>query len=157
MMLLDRDIADFMPHRGTMLLVERLVEHDGDTATAEVTVTPRSNFFQPGRGVPAYVGIEYMAQAVAAYDGASRLLEGKLPATGFLLGTRQFEATRPYFRDQDHLVIKIRMIYRDQALGSFDCVIEVDGVVCCKAMLNVYRPGDGTDGMAPNNDNEGNG
>jgi len=143
-----RDIADFVPHRGSMLLLDRLVDCDEVHGTAEVSISRRSSFYLPGRGVPAYVGVEYMAQAVAAFDGAQRRAAGAGPAIGFLLGTRQFRSTRSYFRDGERLTVRVTMIYRDGPLGSFDCAIELGGETCCTATLNVYRPGEG-EAMAP--------
>lgn len=140
------DIGEFLPHRGVMLLIDRLVACDGTHGTAEVSISRRSSFYLPGRGVPAYVGIEYMAQAIAAFDGAQRRAQGLEPTTGFLLGTRQFKAARAYFGDGDRLTVKVAMIYRDGQVGSFDCAIEVNGETCSTATLNVYRPGDGEAG-----------
>lgn len=143
-----RDIADFVPHRGTMLLLDRLVDCDELHGTAEVAISRRSSFYSPGQGVPAYVGVEYMAQAVAAFDGAQRRTAGAGPTIGFLLGTRQFQSTRSYFRDGERLTVRVKMIYRDGPMGSFDCTIEVGGETCCTATLNVYRPEEGAPAAA---------
>ena len=48
-------ITHFVPHRGTMSLLDRLVAVDADQVLAEVTVTPASLFAQ-APGVPAWVG-----------------------------------------------------------------------------------------------------
>ncbi len=137
------NISDFLPHRGAMLLIDRLVSCDEVHGAAEVAISRRSSFYVPGRGVPAYVGIEYMAQAIAAFDGAQRRTRGLAPTTGFLLGTRQFRASRGYFAEGDRLMVRVVMIYRDGQVGSFDCAIDVNGETCSTATLNVYRPGDG--------------
>lgn len=133
-------ITSLVPHRDSMLLIDRLIEASDDHALGEVRISEDSNFFRPGFGVPAYVGIEYMAQTVAAYDGAQRLKSGASPAIGFLLGTRRFASDRPYFRDQDLLTIRADKVFFDGGMASFDCLISVNGVPGITATLNVYRP-----------------
>ena len=46
-----------------MLLLDRLLHADAETATAQLTVAPDALFLQDA-GMPAWVGIEYMAQTV---------------------------------------------------------------------------------------------
>lgn len=134
------DIEKLVPHRGTMLLIDRLVEATDDRALGEVCITETSCFYRDGQGVPAYVGIEYMAQTVAAYDGAKRLRTGAAPEIGFLLGTRRYAADRDYFRAGDRLSIKAEMVFNDGGMASFDCTISVNGVPSVTATLNVFRP-----------------
>lgn len=62
------DIARVVPHRGTMRMVDRLVDWDEDTVVVELRV-PDEGPFSHAEGVPAWVGIEYMAQTIAAWAG----------------------------------------------------------------------------------------
>jgi predicted hotdog family 3-hydroxylacyl-ACP dehydratase len=137
------DIEHLVRHRGPMLLIERLVEASEHHAVGEVLVSESSSFYRSGRGVPAYVGLEYMAQTVAAFDGARRIETGEPPAIGFLLGTRRYKAERNYFEAGELLSIRVEMVFNENGMASFDCSISVEGVPCVVAALNVYRPDDG--------------
>ena len=61
-------IENYVPHRGAMLLIDRLVSADAEGAVAEVIV-PRDGLFLQDAGMPSWVGLEYMAQTVAAWAG----------------------------------------------------------------------------------------
>jgi predicted hotdog family 3-hydroxylacyl-ACP dehydratase len=137
------DIEALIRHRGTMLLIDRLVEASEDHAVGEVLIGESSTFYRSGRGVPAYVGLEYMAQTVAAFDGARRLATGEAPGVGFLLGTRRYKAERGYFQPGELLSIRANMVFSENGMASFDCGISIGGEICVAAMLNVYRPEDG--------------
>ena len=51
-------------------------------------VVPEAGLFVEDGQVPAWVGIEYMAQAIAAWAGCRARAAGKPPQLGFLLGSR---------------------------------------------------------------------
>ena len=59
-----------LPHRDTMRWLDRLLEHDRDTVIVEALVR-ESHVLAEDDGVPAWAGIEYMAQAIAAWAGCS--------------------------------------------------------------------------------------
>jgi len=123
-----------------MLLLDEVIAGHGDGMTGVVRITPASAFYRASVGVPAYVGVEYMAQAIAAYDGWKRLRNGYQPAPGFLLGTRHYHSTSDYFVDGDVLYIVVISLFSADGMAAFECTMELNGVVCAKATLNVYRP-----------------
>ena len=90
------DIRRFLPHSGVMVLLDRLLEVGPEELRAEVTIRPDSVFCD-GHDVPGWVGVEYMAQAIAAYAGYTAQLRGETVKIGFLLGTRRYEASCPGF------------------------------------------------------------
>ena len=69
-----------------------------ESIVARVTIRPDGLFFQPGRGVPSHVALEWMAQACAAFGGSEALDEGGAVKIGFLLGTRDFRASAELVR-----------------------------------------------------------
>ena len=79
--------AEFVLHREPMLLLDRLVDVGPEYAICEWQVCDKIRFFEAGLGVPAYVGVEYMAQCVAVHAGARARVQGLAPPLGFLLGT----------------------------------------------------------------------
>lgn len=136
-------IEHLVPHRGTMLLVDRLVDASESHAVGEVLITPASTFFRKGRGVPAYVGLEYMAQTVAAFDGMRRVETGERPAIGFLLGTRRYVSQAKFFLADTLLAVRVDMVFSEGGMASFDCTIGAFGEDLVTASLNVYRPENG--------------
>jgi|TARA_R110000824_G_scaffold390760_14_gene587889 predicted hotdog family 3-hydroxylacyl-ACP dehydratase len=136
-------IESLIRHRGRMLLIDRLLEASATHAVGEVTINEQSSFFRKGCGVPAYVGLEYMAQTVAAFDGALRNISGEEPAIGFLLGSRRYEATQSYFPAGATLTIHVDMVFSEGGMASFECLIKQGDETIVTAPLNVYRPESG--------------
>jgi predicted hotdog family 3-hydroxylacyl-ACP dehydratase len=84
----------WVPHRGAMNLLDTVAHCDDHAIEARVRV-PADGLFLGADGVPAWVGIEYMAQAVAAWSGARARAGGGSPRIGYLLGCRRYEASVP--------------------------------------------------------------
>lgn len=134
-------IAEIVPHAPPMILLDEVVDYDDATLRARVTIRPDSPFFD-GQGVPAYVGLEYMAQACGAHVGALARDAGRPVRVGFLLGTRQYKIHVPRYRPGETLIVAVALVYRDEEMGSFDCRIEIGGNCAGEARLNVYQPRD---------------
>lgn len=136
-------IEELVPHADTMLLIDRIVAAEGETVRSETTIRADNIFFQTGRGVPAYVGFELMAQTISAYDGLKRRKNGKPPAIGFLLGCRKYNAARPFFTQGETLAIEATSLLGEEGMASFDCTIfGADGSEVASATINVFRPAD---------------
>jgi predicted hotdog family 3-hydroxylacyl-ACP dehydratase len=136
----------WVPHRGAMSLLDRIERVDEHDVVAWVTV-PADGLFVADGGVPAWVGIEYMAQAVAAWSGARARTGGGSPKIGFLLGSRRFEAHEPLFASGASLRISAHCeLTGENGLGMFDCRIEQDGRELARARLSVYEPPEDTGG-----------
>lgn len=135
-------IEQYIPHRGAMRLIDRLIEAGEEHAVAEVDVPDDGLFVRDG-SVPAWVGIEYMAQTIAAWAGARALRTGGTPRLGFLLGSRRYEAQRPSFPCGATLRIETRCeLTSSNGLGQFDCRIVLDGAGVATARLSVFEPED---------------
>src|SRR5688500_4605857 len=118
---METTIESLMPHRGLMRLLDRLVTVDDDHAVAEVDVPADGLFVQDGE-VPAWVGIEYMAQTVSVWAGARAQRRGGAPRIGLLLGSRRYEAHRSGFPSGATLRIETRCeMMGAKALRMFDC------------------------------------
>jgi predicted hotdog family 3-hydroxylacyl-ACP dehydratase len=94
-------------------------------------------------GVGAWVGIEYMAQAVAAHAGWLALQRGEEVKVGFLLGSRKYEASVPVFAPGSVLHVHVhRVLQAENGLGAFECRIDVvDGVQsAATATVTVFQP-----------------
>ncbi len=134
----DRKVEEMLPHSGVMLLLDRVVEYDQESLIAE-TMVRNDGLFNSGDTVPAWLGIEYMAQTVAAHGGMMCLLAGKPIQLGFLLGTRRYASNIAYFKVGDRLTITVKRFMEDQGLAVFNCQIMGEGIDI-SAKVNVYQP-----------------
>lgn len=135
-------VADVVPHAGAMLFLDTLVSHDEDGVVAEAAVHEQHLFATPD-GVPAWVGIEFMAQAIAAWAGCRARARGEPVRIGFLLGTRRYECQRQHFAFGTRLRIEVkREIFGDNGLGMFVCRLFDAGEEIACANLSVFEPRD---------------
>ena len=130
----------WVPHRGAMSLLASVEHRDELSIVARVRVPAQGLFVTPD-GVPAWVGIEYMAQAVAAWSGARHHAGGGSPRIGYLLGSRRYEAHVPMFPIGADLRVRAQCeLMGDNGLGMFDCRIEHAGRVLASGRLSVFEP-----------------
>ncbi len=134
--------VEVLPHRGRMVLLDAIHDYGEDWLEADVGVRVDSGFAVAG-GVPAWVGVEYMAQAVCAWSGIGQLQGGAAPTPGLLLGARRYESQRPVFAPGSCLRVRAQLVWRDaHDLAAFDCAISENGASVARAQLKVYRPRD---------------
>jgi len=132
------DVAELIPHSGRMVLLDRIIDFDEQSLSAELTVRD-DGLLGDDKSVAAYVGIEYMAQAVAAYTGIQAKQAGEPIKLGFLLGTRRYTSNVGNFAVGTLLTIQVKNIMQDDKLGVFDCKIHATGIEIT-ASLTVYQP-----------------
>ena len=137
-------IEDLLPHARPMILLDEVTGIGQGTLSAALTIRPGVPFFEAGRGVAAHVAIEWMAQTCGAYVGVTALEAGQPIRLGFLLGTRDFQATAPWFLEGERLNVTVTLAYMDAEMGAFDCVVTraPGGDQVAKARLTLYRPDD---------------
>jgi len=131
-------VTELVPHTGDMVLLDRIVDCDEQGLTAELAVRG-DGLLCEGPTVPAWVGIEYMAQTIAAYVGMKAKLANEPIRLGFLLGTRFYNSNIAAFKVGATLTVRVEKIIQDDGLGVFECRILGEGVDI-KANLNVYQP-----------------
>jgi predicted hotdog family 3-hydroxylacyl-ACP dehydratase len=133
------DIRSLVPHAGPMVLLDRVTAADEESLVAEVTIRSDSLFCTTA-GVGAWIGLEYMAQTIGAYAGYLAYQRGEKVKIGFLLGTRHYECSRPYFTVGTRLQIHVRRVFQsDNGMGSFECRIEDGGAALAHVILTVYQ------------------
>ena len=132
------DVADLIPHSGKMVWLDRIVDCDDNSLSAELVVRD-DGLLGNDKTVPAWAGIEYMAQAIAAYAGMMAKRAGEPVKVGFLLGTRRYSSNVAEFKVGSTLTVRVEKIIQDNNLAAFECKIQGDGVEV-SANLNVYQP-----------------
>ena len=132
--------AKFVLHRKPMLFLDRLVDIGEDFATCEWRISEDFALLESGLGVPAYAGVEYMAQCIAVHAGARARARGFVPPHGFLLGTRHYRCAVSYFEEGAIYRTTCRERVRDtQGMGSFACRILLHGRSIAEANLAVLE------------------
>lgn len=136
-------IEELLAHRSNMLLVERVLERRGNTIRVLAKADAGAWYAEADGAMPAWVGIELMAQAVAALVGLVAREADLPPKQGMLLGTREYTSTRPTFTAGTALEVVASEVFKeDNGLAAFDAAIELDGETVARATLKVYEPAD---------------
>jgi predicted hotdog family 3-hydroxylacyl-ACP dehydratase len=133
-------VSELVPHGPRMTVIDKLESYDAARSTALAHVRADSLFLE-GSGVPAWAGIEYMAQTVAAHAGAAARLRGARPAIGFLIGTRAYRSEVAEFALGSRLTITVQPVWTQGQVAAFDCSIGIgDRLRVAAAVINAYLP-----------------
>lgn len=133
-------IAELIPHAGNMILIDEVLRFGDEDVETRLTVRPGGLFSQADGSLPAWVGIELMAQSIASYAGCQARQAGLPVELGFLLGTRNFQCNVERFPAGAELHIKaLRTLQDDNGMGVFECQLSGPGIEAF-ARLNVFRP-----------------
>lgn len=134
-------IEQIIPHRGTMLLLDSVSAHGDVTLTAHAYVRADAWYADENGAMPAWIGIELMAQAIAAHVGLQSMRAGEGVRPGVLLGTRRYEALVPAFESGARLTITVEEVLRsEEGHGAYTCAIEAHGARCAEATVKVFQP-----------------
>lgn len=135
------DMAELLPHAGDMILLTA-VEHCDDERIVVRAVPHASTILVDEHGVlPAWTGIEYMAQAIACFAGVHERARGVAPKVGFLLGTRSYDSKVAAFALDKPLWVSAQKQYQESnGLGAFLCRIEDETGLLVEASINVFEP-----------------
>lgn len=140
-----RPVAELLCHRSPMIFIDRVVESCQTGLLAEVRIEPGVPLYQEGVGVPAWVGLEYMAQSIAALSGLrAQTKEDDIPV-GLLIGCRKYVSDVTAFPNGADLKIKVTELdVIDKSLGAFDCTIGNPDIIVT-ARLMVFGRSHGSD------------
>lgn len=143
-------IEQVLPHEQPMILLDKLISFSEHNASCCCIITEQSLFFDTAlQGVPSYVGIEYMAQSIAAYANANELYQGRDVEVGFLVSSRKYKCEFSIFKLDMVLTINVEKIYKDESgLSAFDCNIFTNNQQVCSARINVFQPENPTQFLA---------
>lgn len=137
-------IEELLPHRGNMLLLARMLAADDESATCEAIPDARAWYAEADGAMPAWIGIELMAQTIAAHVALIARRAGKPPHPGVLLGTRACKVTLDRFPAAQALHVSAHLSYRDESgLGAYDCTLaDAGGTTLASAAVTVFEPAD---------------
>jgi predicted hotdog family 3-hydroxylacyl-ACP dehydratase len=134
-------LDDWLPHRGRMRLVDGVARCDADAIECTAVVRP-DGVFAGADGMPAWIGVELMAQAAAAWAGAqARAAGGGGPRVGYLVSVRRYDAHVPVFAAGAVLAVRARCAQAGaNGLRLFDCTIAQADRVLASGRIGVYEP-----------------
>jgi predicted hotdog family 3-hydroxylacyl-ACP dehydratase len=136
-------VEEILPHRGTMLLVDAVLACDEESLIAQAHVQSDAWYANADGAMPAWIGIELMAQAIAAHVGLLAMRAGNKMRPGVLLGSRRYEAHLPAFSRDALLRIEVKELLRgEEGHGAYECIIQLDGVIGAEAVIKVFQPRD---------------
>jgi predicted hotdog family 3-hydroxylacyl-ACP dehydratase len=138
--MIDWPLAELLPHAGDMILIDEILGFDEEQIHTRLSVRPGGLFNRADGSMPAWIGIELMAQSVAAYAGCQARTRGEPVALGFLLGSRKFECNVEHFPAGAELTIHaLRSLQDDNGMGIFECRLTGPDIEAF-ARLNVFCP-----------------
>jgi len=136
-------IGAVLPHVGSMLLLDELRDYGPEHVTCGVTIHARTMFCENVSGVPAWVGLEYMAQTCCAFSGIEEVRAGAEPSIGLLLGSRSYKSEVEWFALGAVLRIRAELQMRDESgLVAFTCTIHEGDRMLASGDVKAYRPKD---------------
>ncbi|RYZ57983.1 MAG: hypothetical protein EOP07_08315 [Proteobacteria bacterium] len=134
---LKRPVAELIPHRGSMHLVDNILWFETDRIRGEVSAIIREGGPYFGRlGFESHWLIELSAQASAAIYRMARHSPGDAPSNGYLISVRQFEM--PSAREivpGDELIIAIEFEMESTPLGQSRCEVTLEGEIVGRGEL----------------------
>ncbi len=135
-------MAELLPHSGEMILLDSVLAGEADRIFCRHTVRAGGLFNDSDGSLPAWCGVELMAQSVAAWAGWSARHERRPVRLGFLLGTRHYHANVDTFPPGSELTVEaFRSFHDDNGMAMFACCIDAPGIHA-EARLTVFSPPD---------------
>lgn len=134
-------IEQLLPHDKPMILVDRALDVQQDSIHCQVEIGAHNPFFDSvSQTVPAYVGIEFMAQSVAAWSGYHAFLKQQPSPIGFLLGSRRYTSECDAFSLGEVLDVYAEKLMEDNGMAVFSARMERQEATVATCQLNVYVP-----------------
>ena len=135
---------DYLPHQTPMILVDRVIAVDDESVHCQVSTAPDgvlAPFLNAQGELPAWFGVEIMAQTVGVWSGwHARRAGAQKIQPGMLLGGRNWRATTAAFPAAITLDIRLRLLMRDDRMGSFEGDIRYKDRLLASGRLTTYQP-----------------
>ncbi|HEY8379352.1 MAG TPA: hypothetical protein VIK91_22815 [Nannocystis sp.] len=133
-------VAELVPQRPPMLLLDEVVAAEGDTITCTALVRRDNPLAREGQ-LPAAAVLEYMAQTIAALAGLRARAAGLPPAIGLVAACRDFDLEVEHLRVGDRLVIDAARVWPPFAdageLAEYTARVTRDGAAIARAAIHV--------------------
>lgn len=132
-----------VPHTGAMVLLDEIDYWDEQYLQASVIIRANAPFVDE-QGLPAWVGVELMAQTIGAFGGCRSRERNEPVKIGFLVGSRRYTSSHSYFPIGAKLEIAVTELMRSEnGLCVFECKLCGTGeysAISAEANINVFQP-----------------
>ncbi len=118
-------VSELLWHRGDMILLERLLEHDGESTTARVATGSQRWLRRAGGSIPAWLALEYMAQCVSAHEGMLARAEGRPLPRGLLVAVSGLRFHRSCFGSESVFRVCASRVGGRPGLGALSHVCRI--------------------------------
>lgn len=134
-------VAELLVHDAPMLLLSEVSDIGDEFAEAIVELDGSCCFSTADGSVPAWLGIEYMAQTIGLFAGFQAKANNRPNNIGFLLGSHKYTAYSDSFAKGSRLLIRAeRKLHDANNLVMFDCTIHLDGNLQAQADVKAIQP-----------------
>lgn len=138
------ELADLVPHKGKMFIIDRITEANAKDwiIESETKITPDFMFYEKSvDGVPNYACFEIIAQTVSALTGLYARENNLPPSMGFILSVSNLSFDFDIIKAGETVQVRAE---RESALDnvySFSAEILIDGRSAGKGKLTVMEVG----------------
>lgn len=133
-------VEELISHRAPMILIDEITDWGEDFVEAAIYHQRRHSFWDADNRIPAYVGLEYMAQSISAYSGIQAKLADQPIRIGLLLGTRSYQSNVSHFTAGQAIKVRVALDYRNEDnMSVFDCSI-VGDTIKIKSLIKAIQP-----------------
>jgi predicted hotdog family 3-hydroxylacyl-ACP dehydratase len=133
-------IDTLIPHKPPMMLIDEIAGEVDDGVIVIARPNSRAWYANEDGSMPAWIGIELMAQAISAWAGLQAYKTGMPPRKGFLIGTREYKSKSSSFTAGKELFIEVHKVYSEsQGLAAFNCLIRDDTTMLAEAVVIVIN------------------
>lgn len=129
-------VADYLPHRPPMLLIDRIDEVTDHAVVCRATINPTCVFARDGVVHPSAM-IELVAQACAIFIGVTSARDGGPRRPGFIASCREVSFAVDSFAIGDELTIVASKVVGQERLAAFTGSVSRRGEVCMTIELSV--------------------
>ncbi|MCL2294638.1 MAG: thioester dehydrase [Spirochaetes bacterium] len=144
-MLDKEELGALVPHSGKMLLLSRIKEYDLSerTLSAECDITEDNIFYDSAiGGVPAWVGFEFIAQAISSLSGLWGREKGEKPKIGFILSVSAMQINIPFFKTGSIVNVRVKESARMEQVYTFEGEVLLEDRSVLKGKLTVMDADD---------------
>jgi predicted hotdog family 3-hydroxylacyl-ACP dehydratase len=120
-------VEQLIPHRPPMQLLERVLRWEGDRVQAEVLVAADDTFLDQNK-VSAVVGLEYLAQAAAAFFTLAAS-DHNPPRPGMLIACPSFTCAVDTFDLDARLLITVHLASRLPTAREHNALVKFRGEI----------------------------
>lgn len=121
-------VAELIPHGPPMRLIDQIL-HSGTDVLWAATTPQRDSMFAHSAGMPACIGLEYLAQTAAAFFTLQAGEEPGEPRQGMLIACRDFQCKQPYFAHRVRLLLRVELQSNIHAAGRGHGLVKFHGEI----------------------------